>query len=207
MIALLNGRLARKDHDSLIVDVSGVGYRVFVSPRTLDTYLGTETDVSLEIHTIVREDEISLYGFRDPKECRFFTLLLTVSGVGPKMAMNILSHARWQDLVEAIRREDSQDLRSIRGIGEKTAKLIVMTLAKKMAEFGPGMNGVNAQGSLSSHSSTRSDAFSALASLGYHRTEIQRALESIPGEHARTEALVREALRVLSGTPSGGRAL
>ncbi len=197
MIAWLSGKLRHKATDYLIIDVSGVGYQVAVP---LSTYLGIPDDgevVSLHIHTHVREDALSLFGFLTEAEKNMFLLLMGVSGIGSKLALAILSSLSVQDLSHAIQASDDSRLRLIPGIGKKTAARMVLELKDKMKLIMPAV-----QAPLSGPavvSDDIEDVTSALVNLGYRRPQAEETVRKI--RHARpdlgVEELIREALQML----------
>ncbi len=140
MIASLRGAVARIDEEWAVIEVRGVGYQVYVHPRTAAQLLSASGEVSLHIHTVVREDSISLYGFLTEQELVFFRDLLTVERIGPKAALAILARAEWPSLVAAIVSEDHALLASVPGIGAKTAQRIVLELKGRVDQLaGPGV--------------------------------------------------------------------
>ncbi|MHB8324694.1 MAG: Holliday junction branch migration protein RuvA [Candidatus Dormibacteria bacterium] len=128
MIAALRGRVLRVEEEWVVMDVGGVGYQVFVHARTAAVLQGERAEVSLHVHTVVREDAISLYGFVNSEELACFRYLLGVERIGPKAALAILSRSEWQVLVEAIIAENYDLLAAVPGIGAKTARRIVLEL-------------------------------------------------------------------------------
>src|ERR1700752_3852197 len=135
VIAFLRGKLAQKDPARVIVDVNGVGYEVFVPLTTYTALPDTGSEVSIDIHTHVREALIALYGFSTRRERSIFEKLMTISGIGPKLAVTILSGGSVDDLVSAIKRSDLARLTSIPGVGKKTAERIVVELKDKLQDF------------------------------------------------------------------------
>lgn len=197
MIAWLSGRLRHKATDYLIVDVAGVGYQVAVP---LSTYCGIPDDgedVSLHIHTHVREDSLSLFGFLTEAEKNMFLLLLGVSGIGSKLALAILSSLSVQDLSHAIQASDDSRLCSIPGIGKKTAARMVLELKDKMKLIMPAIPAALSGPAVASDD--LEDVISALVNLGYRRPQAEETVRKIG--HARTdlgvEELIREALQML----------
>jgi len=197
MIAWLSGKLRRKATDYLIIDVAGVGYQVAVP---LSTYLGIPDDgevVSLHIHTHVREDALSLFGFLTEAEKNMFLLLLGVSGIGSKLALAILSSLSVQDLSHAIQASDDSRLRLIPGIGKKTAARMVLELKDKMKLIMPAIPAPLAGPAVASDDIE--DVTSALVNLGYRRPQAEETVRKI--RHARpdlgVEELIREALQML----------
>jgi Holliday junction DNA helicase RuvA len=194
MIATLRGRLTRKAPDYLIVDVSGIGYQVSVP---LSTYYGMPDDgeeVSLHIHTHLREDSISLFGFLTQAEKEMFLLLLAVSGIGPKLAIAILSALSVPDLAHAIQTSDDSKLCTIPGIGKKTAARMVLELKDKIKLLAPSDMSETAAGA-----GDAEDAVSALVNLGYKKSIAEEALKKV--KHGRSalsvEELIKEAFRLL----------
>lgn len=192
MIASITGRLARKAADYLIVDVSGVGYQVYVP---LSTYYGIPEqggDVALHIHTHLREDSLSLFGFLTMAEKEAFLHLLGVSGIGPKLALAVLSSITVEDLVCSVQAADDARLCSIPGIGKKTAARLILELKDKMkhaAESGGAEGGRVSGGDIE-------DAVSALVNLGYKKSLAEEVLKKIQRGRsgAGVETLVRDAL-------------
>lgn len=193
MIARLFGRIADKQPNRLIVDVAGVGYDVQVP---LSTYYVTPEvggELALRIHTHVREDQLSLYGFATDLELTMFEKLIAVSGIGPKVALSVLSGIEPRDLVGAIQRNDLARLTAIPGVGKKTAERICVELRDRLPksiEAAPA----------SPEDSLREDLVSALVNLGYHRQAIDKVLDNqLAGKSgAKFESVLRSALKDLS---------
>lgn len=197
MIAWLSGRLRHKATDYLIIDVAGVGYQVAVP---LSTYCGIPDDgkdVSLHIHTHVREDSLSLFGFLTEAEKDMFLLLLGVSGIGPKLALSILSSVSVQDLAHTIQASDDSRLCTIPGIGKKTAARMVLELKDKMKLIMPMLSTPLPGASVVSDDIE--DVISALVNLGYKRPQAEETLRKIRHAHAglAVEGQIREALSIL----------
>ena len=195
MIARLSGILEDKAPDELIVNVSGVGYLVYVSLQTFYRMPGLGERVYLHIHTNMREDALQLFGFLDEHEKASFLLLKGVSGIGPRLALNILSGIPVDDLEDALRASDVTRLVAIPGVGKKTAERLVVELREKVGAFTGGDIGAvpGAPSPLSS------DAVSALINLGYRQPQaekaVQNALRSGAGD---LTAIIQESLRSLS---------
>jgi Holliday junction DNA helicase RuvA len=166
VIAHLRGKLAQKDPARLVVDVNGVGYEVFIPLSTFTSLPATGSEVSIDIHTHVREDMIALYGFSTRRERTIFEKLMTISGIGPKLAVTILSGGSVEDLVAAIKRADLARLTAIPGVGRKTGERIILELKDKLQDF------VEAE----PKSSVEVDVLSALENLGYNRAIAEGAL-------------------------------
>ncbi len=197
MIASLTGKLRRKGTDYLILDVAGVGYQVHVP---LSTYCGVPEkgeDVSLHIHTHLREDSIALFGFLSEAEKDMFLLLMGVSGIGPKLALAVLSSLSVHDLSCAIQDADDSRLCGIPGIGKKTAARMVLELKDKIKQLIPSYP--LAPPSAAAGSRNADDVISALVNLGYKKPlaeeTVRKVVHGKPG--LAVEDLVREALAVL----------
>ena len=177
MIAFLRGRVLDKHPNRLIVDVQGVGYEVHVP---LSTYydVGDEgTDVALRVHTHVREDALLLYGFLTTLEQQVFERLIGISGIGPKLAISVLSGIEPRELVGAVTRGDVARLTAIPGIGKKTAERIVLELKDRLQQFA-AVPAAEAAAPASAADRLHDDLVSALVNLGYHRPQAEKAVES-----------------------------
>ena len=194
MIAHLSGTLREKQVQRLVVDIGGVGYDVQVPLSTFYTVGEPGSAVSLRVHTHVREDAIQLFGFSTTLELTLFQRLIAVNGIGPKVALSVLSGIEPNDLVRAIRQSDVARLTSIPGVGKKTAERIVIELRDRL----PKIEAVDAQGA--PEADLRGDVLSALANLGYHRAAAEKALEKVarPGDAKTFDVLLREVLKALS---------
>jgi len=201
MIAFLRGTVLEKQPQRLVVDVNGVGYEVLVP---LSTYFdaaepGSATPITLHVHTHVREDALQLFGFATKFELDVFTRLIAISGIGPKLALSVLSGIEAGELVRAVRAQNIARLTSIPGVGKKTAERIGLELKDRLpatlgtpeAEAGPAGSPVD---------QLRADLLGALATLGYPRPAAERAADSVlrePGDHT-LETSLRAALRELT---------
>jgi holliday junction DNA helicase RuvA len=198
MIAFLRGRVADKQPNRIIIDVQGVGYDVHVP---LSTYyeVGDEgADVSLRVYTHVREDALQLYGFLTDLERQMFERLISISGIGPKLAIAVLSGMEPRDLVAAVQRADVARLTGIPGVGKKTAERIVLELKDRLTQIAiPAA--IDAADSAGGPDRLRSDLLSALQNLGYHRPQAEKAVDTIlQGTSEPTfEGALRSALREL----------
>jgi Holliday junction DNA helicase RuvA len=194
MIAYLRGRLISKRPNQAIVDVGGVGYDVAISVPTFSELPGDGGDVSLHIHTHVREDAIALFGFLRSQEKQLFEKLIAVSGIGPKLAITILSGMAAEEMVRAIRENDVARLTKIPGIGKKTAERMVLELRDKLEGFAAGEAARPA-----TVLPVEEDVLSALVNLGYQRAAAEKALAAVKrnGE-PEFDALFRGALGALS---------
>lgn len=197
MIALLTGQIAHKSPDHLIIDVNGVGYRVMI-PFSTYYELPEEGSVSLHIHTSVREDAIQLYGFRTRTEKAFFQLLISVSGIGPKLARDILSNIQPPQLSAALQQGDLHKLSAIPGIGKKTAERLVVELRDKVGKLDSGGTAVEAVGRTVPSTGLLDDVTSALLNLGYKEPQVKKALAEVDAAAGATvEQLLKQALKVL----------
>lgn len=195
MIAHLRGKLLAKHPNQAIVEAAGVGYDVTISIPTFSDLPSPGSEVALHIHTHVREDALALYGFLRPSEKVLFEKLLTVSGIGPKLAITILSGMAADEMVGAIRGNDVARLTRIPGIGKKTAERMVLELRDKLPQSAP-----TAMTVAPPVSAVEEDVLSALVNLGYQRAAAEKALElSVKGGKGGSfDALFRSALAALS---------
>lgn len=198
MIAHLRGRLLEKQPNRVVVDVNGVGYDVHVPLSTFYEMAEPGSDVSLRIHTHVREDALNLYGFATRLELQIFERLIGVSGIGPKLALAVLSGIEPNELVSAIRTANVARLTGIPGIGKKTAERIGLELKDKMASFLPADPAAVAP--MDDTEALRTDLLSALMNLGYHRPLAERAVGAAMKKAggASFEASLKLALRELA---------
>lgn len=194
MIALLTGSVASKSPNGLVLDVAGVGYEVHLSRAAFEAAPEVGKTVTLHIYTHVREDAISLYGFPTPEEKALFIKLLKVNGVGPKLALQVLSGLPAHDFVEAVRREDIARLNTIPGIGRKTAERIIIDLKDKLL----GMTQATCIPS-GMPGNLYDDAISALTNLGYSRLQAERALGKIAMDKKEPlQTIIKNALKELA---------
>jgi holliday junction DNA helicase RuvA len=195
MIAHLRGKLLAKHPNQAIVEAAGVGYDVTISVPTFSDLPAPGSEVALHIHTHVREDALALYGFLRPSEKLLFEKLLTVSGIGPKLAITILSGMAADEMVGAIRGNDVARLTRIPGIGKKTAERMVLELRDKLPQAAP-----TAITTAPPVSAVEEDVLSALVNLGYQRAAAEKALEVTTrnGKGGSFDALFRGALAALS---------
>ena len=189
MIASLRGTLLQlHPPDSLVIEVSGVGYKVSVPASVFDELDGVGRTAFLHTQLIVREDALTLYGFMHEDQRALFDLLLTVQGVGPKLALAVLSSLSPDILRRAVAQEQPEVFARVKGVGKKTAEKIVFTLKDKLA-------GEVTLAGITSVSDVDTEVIAALTALGYSIVEAQAALQSIPkGEGKTTEDRVRLAL-------------
>jgi holliday junction DNA helicase RuvA len=200
MIASLRGRVLEKSPNRLIVDVAGVGYDVAVPLSTFYTAGEPGAEITLRVHTHVREDQLALFGFATQLELATFERLISVSGIGPKLALSVLSGMEPRDLVATIQRGDVSGLTRIPGVGKKTAERIVVELRDRLPKSVAGSD--PAGRAPEPADALREDLDSALANLGYHRQAIERALNKVIGgaeaPPATFEAALRASLKELS---------
>lgn len=200
MIALLTGRLAFKAPTHLALDVQGVGYEVFIPLSTYYSLPNVDEITTLSIHTHVREDAIQLFGFLTRQEKDAFLLLTTVSGIGPKSALGILSALPVMDLVSAVQSGDVEKLESVPGIGKKTAGRLVLELKEKVVKLHPGL-GHAIETRSGRQEAAADDALSALTNLGYRAQDAKEALKEVlraKPEAATLQELIRESLKQLA---------
>jgi Holliday junction DNA helicase RuvA len=198
MIAHLRGRISEKHPNRVIVDVNGVGYDVFVPLSTFYGLGDAGTDTALRIHTHVREDALLLYGFATLLEQELFERLIGVSGIGPKVALAVLSGIEPQDLIRAIERGDLARLTSIPGVGKKTSERIVLELKDRLPHVQAAA--ALAGGAGPAPSQLQDDVVSALVNLGYHRPLAEKAAASAVKIAPDTgfERTLKQALRELA---------
>jgi len=197
MIAFLRGRVLDKFPNRIILDVSGVGYEVHVPLSTYYEIGEAGSDVSLRVHTHVREDTLQLFGFLTPLEQLLFERLIGISGIGPKLAVSVLSGIDSRELVVAVQRADVARLTRIPGVGKKTAERIVLELKDRLKDVAPAPEAEGAQPSTGDR--LRNDLISALENLGYHRPLAEKAVDASHKSDggATFEDALRSALREL----------
>lgn len=196
MIAHIRGTLTHKTAAHVIIDVQGVGYGIVIPLSTFYRLPEAGREVSLNVHTHVKEDAIQLYGFFTPQEKEVFQIMIAVSGIGPRLAINILSGISAEDLGHAISTQNLAKLTAIPGVGKKTAERLVFELRDKLIDI---LGKVSAPAA--SHEPVTDDALSALLNLGYKRAVAQKALDAVlreAGETPSLEAVLTETLRRLS---------
>lgn len=197
MIALLTGQIAYKSPDHIILDVKGVGYRVHIPFSTYYELPEEGGSASLHIHTSVREDAILLYGFRTRLEKSFFQLLISVSGIGPKLARDILSNIQPGPLAQALTKAELGKLSTIPGIGKKTAERLVLELKDKAGKLDLSSLPATEVNYIAPDDVTE-DVVSALLNLGYKEPQVRKSLTGLnPGSDISVEALLKQALKVL----------
>jgi Holliday junction DNA helicase RuvA len=196
MIAQICGRLAHKSPEEIIIDCNGVGYGVRVPLSTFYELPDIGAEVVLRIHTHVREDALHLYGFATSKEKELFGLLIGVSGVGPRLAINVLSGIATHDLERALQEGDLLSLTRIPGVGRKTAERMVVELKDKVSATGAGVTT-----GIAMRDGKVKDALSALVNLGYQKGIAEEAVRDCVRQHGEElplEELLKESLRLLA---------
>ncbi len=203
MIARLKGILQEINLSQVVVDVHGVGYLVSIPMSTYDRLPGAESEVTLLINTQVREDAISLYGFATPEEKQLFEILLGATGVGPKLALSILSSLPVSSFCAAVVSRELNVIKRISGIGPKTAERLIVELRDKIGKLAPAI-GSSATGRTvpDAVAAAAEDALLALEQLGFKPEKIRKALhkivEEIPEKECSSENLIRKALQALN---------
>ncbi|HZY62637.1 MAG TPA: Holliday junction branch migration protein RuvA [Edaphobacter sp.] len=197
MIAHLRGRLLTKAPNQAVIECAGVGYEATISVATFTSLPAEGAEAALHIYTHVREDQLALFGFSDTQEKRLFEKLLTISGIGPKLAITVLSGIAADRLVTAIRAGDHASLTKIPGIGKKTAERVVLELKDKLDDMAVAAP----EGGAAHHGPAGDDALSALMNLGYPRPIAQKAIETALAKDAAAghdfETLFRAAMAAI----------
>lgn len=190
MIASLRGILTSKKPEGITIDVNGVGYQLFVPLSMLSTLPDINSEVFVYVHTHVKEDAIALYGFSNEEQRRLFLTLIAISGIGPKLALSLLSSMSPQEFYEAIERENIGLLNKVPGLGKKTAQRIVLELKSKLPSLVPAET---------PQDSLYEDTLSALVNLGYKRSTAQNALDKAYKSGIKNlEGLLKETFKYLS---------
>lgn len=201
MIARLSGILIEKSITQCVVDVNGTGYRVVVPLTTFYELPEVGQPVVIHIHTHVREDAIHLYGFHAREEREVFQLMISVSGIGPKLAINILSGIAAGELLRAVTEEDLKRLTGIPGVGRKTAERMVLELKDKASKLGREGSMVGTA-AVKTGDQMKEDALSALVNLGYKGAAVKDVVDRVMRETPETPSLdhlLKQALRALAG--------
>jgi Holliday junction DNA helicase RuvA len=205
MIAHLSGTLLSKEPNQVVVDVGGVGYDVTIPLSTFYDLDDQKSDVQLLIYTHVKEDALQLYGFKTANERRLFVHFISVSGVGPKLGIALLSHMKADELIESIKSNNLARLTQIPGVGRKTAERLVVDLRDKMIQLSQSQvaeeTGVRPETTyVSSEDTARADALSALLNLGYQRSGAEKAIDAAlaEGGDVTVESILRRSLKKLA---------
>ncbi|MGI8470589.1 MAG: Holliday junction branch migration protein RuvA [Pyrinomonadaceae bacterium] len=204
MIAYLSGKLLEKQATSVIVDVGGVGYEVTIPLSTFYEIGEPESGIALRIYTHVREDALQLYGFKTERERELFTMLISVSGIGAKSAISMLSAMNADEFILAVRTDNLARLTSIPGIGKKTAERMLIELRDKISKLSATSGGTASSVSeiktAISQDAIYEDAISALINLGYQRNAAEKALKQAvqEGTEMSVQKLLRKSLQLLA---------
>jgi Holliday junction DNA helicase RuvA len=196
VIAHISGTLAQKVPGEIVVDVNGIGYLVFIPLNVFYRLPEIGARIALQIHTHVREDALQLFGFQDAAEKQIFLLLTAVSGIGPRLALNILSGIASEDLARALKESDQVRLVAIPGVGKKLAERMIVELKDKLMTFSS-----DSAASKSSYGDSQlmQDAVSALVNLGYRKTEAENNVRTVLKQgQSSLEEVLKEALRRMS---------
>ena len=205
MIAHLSGTLLSKQATSVILDVSGVGYEVTIPLSTFYDLEDLGSNVQLRIYTHVREDALQLYGFKTARERELFLKIISVSGIGPKLGITLLSGMTADEMVASIRTNNLARLTLIPGVGRKTAERLIMELREKVADLSSAqleeeLGGKPEAGAESTEDTVRADALSALLNLGYQRSGAEKAIDAAlsEGGDITVESVLRRSLKKLA---------
>ena len=197
MIGFLRGKLVQKQPPQLVIDVGGVGYELDAPMSTFYTLPSVGSDLSLFTHLVVREDAHILFGFGTDRERRMFRELLKVSGVGPKLALGLLSGINIDSFLLCIEAGDVDTLVKIPGVGRKTAERLIVEMRDRAKTFGEISFAVGTLGHVGANAA-QAEAFSALVALGYKPIEVTKLLKSVDASVVTTEELIRHALKAAS---------
>mgnify|MGYP006139988905 CR=1 FL=1 len=191
MIYHLNGRLIEKNATSLVVECAGVGYEVKISLNTFSS-LGSDESIRIYTRLIVREDAHLLYGFSTTEERDMFVQLTSVSGIGPNIAMIMLSSLTPDQIAQAIQTDDVRTIQGIKGIGAKTAQRVILDLKDKVLKMSFSSENIFAQ-----NNTHRFDALTALVSLGFDKKSAEKAIDKVTQDDDTVEKIIKEALKIL----------
>lgn len=194
MISRLTGTIAHIDPKYVVLDVKGVGYKVFTTVDIMLKLGKEQNETTLWTYLAVRETALDLYGFTSLSELNFFELLITISGIGPKTALGILNSASVETLQTAVQTNDTSHLTKISGIGKKVAEKIVMELKDKVDKF---THSEESKIAMREANKTENDALEALKSLGYSQIEARDALKEVSKDITKTNEKIKEALKIL----------
>ncbi len=201
MISLLRGKLIYKNRNEIILDVNGVGYHVLISKRVSEKLTELNTEYTVITYLDVKENSLQLFGFIDEKEREIYKLLLSVSGIGPKIAHTILVHLSFEEIISIISNASFSASFKIPGIGQKKLELISMTLKDKIYKIDKGL-GADLAVPEKSNESARHEAMNALMNLGYQRTEAEKIIREVlklnDGNQLTTEEVIRKSLEYIS---------
>jgi holliday junction DNA helicase RuvA len=200
LIGFLRGRLAAKHPPVLLLDVGGVGYEIEAPMSTFYGLPAVGADIMLHTHLVVREDAHILFGFGTERERGLFRELIKISGVGPRIALGILSGASVDEFHRCVEAQDAASLTRIPGIGRKTAERLIIEMRDRLQALATGQSFVvsGPPGMTAAAPSPQAEAFSALVALGYKPAEVTRLLQKVDPSVTTTEELIRHALRATS---------
>ncbi|HSN70206.1 MAG TPA: Holliday junction branch migration protein RuvA [Steroidobacteraceae bacterium] len=197
MIGFVRGRLVAKHPPQLVIDVGGVGYELDAPMSTFYGLPDVGAEVMLHTHLVVREDAHVLYGFATERERQLFRELIRVSGVGPKIALALLSGISVDRFLQCVEADDTDMLVRIPGVGRKTAERLLVEMRDRARAFGaPRVSADGAVAPASAAAEPQAEAFSALVALGYKPAEVTRMLKNVDASAGTTEELIRQALRL-----------
>ena len=202
MIARISGTLIFKSADHVIVDANGIGYRIFVPLTTFYELPEVSQSVTLYIHTNVKQDAISLFGFYSNEEKDIFQLMISVTGIGPRLAINILSGISAEALVKAVSQGNLNRLVGIPGVGKKMAERMILELKDKVIRFISEEVAPGAGDGLKENEQVKEDALSALINLGYKSNAARGVIDKVVNEFSdpvTLDALLKESLKILAG--------
>ena len=203
MLAYITGTLEIKQGDYVVIDVGGIGYKIFMARKAIDEIGKIGEKVKVYTYMKVREDDISIFGFISNEELRLFEILISVSGIGAKMGLTILSVAKPSEFVLAIISDDVEYLTQIPGIGAKTAKRVILELKDKMKkesaiiELKETTKNINLKNAIEDNTKI-TEAVEALQVLGYNKKEIEKAFEKLDKKNLTTEELIKKGLTILA---------
>ena len=197
MFAYIKGSLEQKSNNYVVIDVGGIGYKIFMATKAIETLGEIGKVVKVHTHYYVREDNISLYGFNTIEELRMFELLLQVSGIGAKSAIAMLSEISPSSFALAVISDDISQLVKIPGIGKKTAARIVLELKDKLKTEEAITKTEEVKLSITNEEET-SEAIAALQVLGYTKREIEKALENVDTKNLQLEEIIKQGLKNLA---------
>lgn len=197
MFAYIKGSLEQKSNNYVVIDVGGIGYKIFMATKAIETLGEIGKVVKVHTHYYVREDNISLYGFNTKEELRMFELLLQVSGIGAKSAIAMLSEISPSSFALAVISDDISQLVKIPGIGKKTAARIVLELKDKLKTEEAITKTEEVKLSITNEEET-SEAIAALQVLGYTKREIEKALENVDTKNLQLEEIIKQGLKNLA---------
>ncbi|MDO4300127.1 MAG: Holliday junction branch migration protein RuvA [Clostridia bacterium] len=198
MISYIKGELVYIGENSIIVDNCGIGYNIFVSAKTTYKLPHINNEVKVFTYMDVKEDSLQLYGFLSMEELNMFNLLITVNGVGPKGALAILSDLTPSDILLAISCQDSKALCVGKGVGKKTAEMIILKLKDKISTFGAGREDISVKAdTFTENRDEKNDAVAGLVALGFTKIEAAKAVESVYTSDMDSAKIISAALKLL----------